>query len=61
MIDGVVVVVVVVGDNGAAVVVVVVGGGGGDGDGVELSNRGVFGCIGCTDLSLQHKPYSSLE
>ena len=56
MIDGVVVVVVViVADNGAVVGAVVVG----DGGVVEVSNRGVFGRIGCTDLLLQHKPYSS--
>ena len=51
----VVVVVVIVSDNDAVVGAVVVG----DGGVVEVSNQGVFGRIGCTNLSLQHKPYSS--
>ena len=65
---GVVVVVVVVGvgDDGAVGIAVV-----GDGDdgavgvvvvgdeGVDVDNRGVFRRIGCTDLSVQRKLYSS--
>ena len=54
--DDVVVVVVGDGDNGDGVVAVVGGGGGV----VKFSNRGVLGRIGCTGLSLQHRPYSSV-
>ena len=54
--DDVVVVVVGDGDNGDGVVAVVGGGGGV----VKFSNRGVLGRIGCTGLSLQPRPYSSV-